>query len=159
MKDKQGRYRTESLFFETNRDRSRYPPLFTLKENEHNNLFSLYQLYMGASDPTEYTFAMSVFGSYAHWEKLCSLSWFRKHVDTWRQHLDAKTVSEQIELMKGMANEGNAAAGKWIATRGWEKTAVSVRRGRPNKIEVDRELKRRADHFESLEDDAKRMKM
>lgn len=156
MKDAQGRYRTESLFYETSRDRKTYPPLFTLKEHDHKTCLSMYTLYMGIGDPSEYFFAKNVLGSYAHWEKLTSLSWFKPHLDMWRVHLEAKLKGVGVDAMVHKAGKGDVVAAKWLANKGWE-TMVPAIRGRPSNAEVQAAVQKRAAQFEDLQDDAERL--
>jgi hypothetical protein len=156
MKDAQGRYRTESLFYETSRDRIKYPPLFTLKEHDHKACLSMYALYMEIADPSEYYFAKQVLGSYAHWEKLVTLAWFKDHLEMWRVHLESKLRGKAIRTMVEESNKGSEVAAKWIANRGWEHKTAPVR-GRPSKEEVQAALQKRTDQFEQLESDAARV--
>ncbi len=156
MKDAQGRYRTESLFYESSRDRKKYPPLFTLKEHDHKACLSMYALYMDIADPSEYFFARKVLGSYAHWEKLVALSWFKDHLDTWRVHLEAKLKGDAVYTMRDKAGKGDVVAAKWMAAKGWEEKETPVR-GRPSKADVQAAVQKRADQFEDLQDDAARL--
>lgn len=156
MKDAQGRYRTESLFYESSRDRKKYPPLFTLKEYDHKACLSMYSLYMDIADPSEYFFAKKVLGSYAHWEKLVALTWFKDHLDAWRVHLDRKLQGDAIHTMRDKASKGDVVAAKWLANKGWEQRPDPVR-GRPSKADVQAAVQKRANQFEDMQNDAERL--
>lgn len=79
LKDKMGRYRTQSLFLETiKRDQleSGYSPLYTLREHETDGLPSIWQIYMHSD--TEFSAAIKIVGSIRHWHKLTDSEWFNE---------------------------------------------------------------------------------
>jgi len=148
-----GAFRTQSLFFETNK--SKLSPIMTLKrydlERKGVILLSLHRVYMEHSDPTEYAVAMDVFGSWKQWLKLLGNKEIRGHIDEWRIELEVKLRSEAINALAHTAkHEGSkgTAAAKYLAERGWEKRKA----GAPSKEEVVREKKVAAHLSEDISD-------
>lgn len=113
---------------------------------------------MEYADPTEYRVAMALLGSFDHWQRLCTLPWFKPHVSKWRAELSARIQSEAVaktqEIAKGTGTAALAAA-KWVATRGWE--GPVSKRGRPAKHEVTKEAKRLAEQQRDVKEDAVRI--
>jgi len=150
-KDTIGRYRTQSLFYETNQSKER--PVFTLKPQDHKGLPSMKRLYLEQNDPTEYSFAIGVLGSLEAWIKLSNASWFSKYIDAWRDELELKLRSEAISKMRNLAEDGNKDATKWLAEKGWEKRAA----GRPTKQQISDENRKKERVLSSIDDDAERL--
>ena len=153
FKDVMGRFRTLSLFYELNT--TDLPSVFTLKEREHKGYPSLKQIFLSYTDPTEYTFAMEVFGSWTGWQKISESAEIKKHVDQWREELEIKIRAEAIKAIAETAvTEGakGTAAARWIAEGNWK-----GRRGRPSKAEVERERKIQAGIQDDISDDIERM--
>jgi len=152
--DSMGRFRTKSLFVETV-SQSGYlvEPMYSLKGKK--GFIDLHDMYLEASDPTEYKFAMLAFDSWKHFMHLASLKWFKLYLDDWREELEIKLRSSAIvSIMDSAVNDGSkgTSAAKWIADRGWDK-----KRGRPSKEEVERELKVSARITDDVSEDAKRL--
>ena len=160
LKDAQGRFRTQSLFWES-RNPS-FPAVFTTKDRDHQGALSLHRLYMEISDPTEYLFAIKCFGSWKHWQALSSTNWFKPTVLEWRAELDAKLRAEAVKEMKRIASEGEsdsarASASRWLASKGY-KGGGSPTRGRPSKEETEGRLKQELRHLKLVDDDFDRIK-
>lgn len=159
LKDAQGRFRTQSLFWETRHES--YPAYFTLKrkplEKDGKIYISLYEKYMEIADPTEYQVAVRLFDSWEHWVALCKTKWFKEHVDQWRAELRTKLESERYHEMKKEAAGGNVQATKWLAERYNPQKKVTPKRGRPSKEEKAAHLKAIEQEREDLADDAKRL--
>ena len=121
LKDTQGRYKTLALFAETLDPRvaaNGYEPVFTLKDHDlDDGTPSLKRLYLQAMDPSEFSFAEEVFGTYLHWQKLIECTWFQPYLEQWRKELDLKLQSEAIKKMRQQAQEGNVQA---TGDRDWE---------------------------------------
>lgn len=134
MKDTTGRFLTKALFVEY--EDPNYPPKFTLKNEDDpsRGIRSLRRLYMHYEDPTEGKFAKEIFGSMAHWKKLCSAAFFRPHISQWREELYAKLQSEGVRLMREHAKT-SAPAARWLAERGWLERTPG--RGRPSQAQID----------------------
>lgn len=130
-KDEQGRYRTESLFWETSlvERRSKYPPEFTLKEQaltlpNGTVLPSMRTLYLEMCDPMEVRFAYEVLGSWDHWQKLLKTSWFKEHINEWRKELVLRLRASGFETLLELAQSGPEAqkyqAAKFLIQEGWK---------------------------------------
>ena len=160
FKDSQGRYRTQSLFYETRHES--YPAFFTLKksdiERDGVKYISLYQKYLEIGDPTEYQVALQLFGSWDHWQALLKSKWFREHLTGWREELKVKLESDRYyEMLDKAKGDGPAStqATKWLADRYSDK--ATAKRGRPSKQETEAHLKRVEAATAELEEDAARI--
>lgn len=115
VRDNRGRYRTSSLFLETRRPGAP-APVYTLREFPKPGLICARQLYLEANDPTEYAAALSILGSWEHWQHLCGASWFKPIVDQWRSELKQKLLHEAtqkvIELCGSYESSSSLAAAK-----------------------------------------------
>lgn len=158
LKDVVGRYRTQSLFRETNygQSKSGLEPLWTLKDKDpQNKLPSLKRLYIESKDPTEYTVAIQAFGSWSHWQRLRANSWFSDHADEWSVEQEVYIRSNAIRTVVKETSGGKNAftAARWIAEGGYK----GAKRGRPSNAEVERERKIAARLDEEVEGDAERI--
>lgn len=153
LKDSMGRFRTQSLFVEHKHDS--YPAPFTLKEYNHRGALSMYLKYMEYSDPTEYSVALGLLGSWRHWKGLTEAVWFKPYIDQWRKELKAKLEYERFEEMRDKAASGDIRATKWLADQyGPQK---SPKRGRPSKAEKNKLLKEEREHQDLLNEEAERL--
>lgn len=158
LKDSMGRFRTQSLFVEHKHDK--YPAPFTLKDYDHNGGLSLYQRYMDTADPTEYSFAIAMFGSWRHWQVLTSTKWFAPTIKRWRDELSVKFESDRFQEMRDVAETCKGTpqgvqATKWLAER---YSAVSKpQRGRPSKAEKASALKQETEEAKLLAEEAERL--
>lgn len=143
FKDSHGRWRTSSLFLETNEDESAYTSVFTLADDDKDGRLSVKKLYMELGDPTEYLPAMRIFGAVGLWEKLCKTRWFKPHVEKWRVELQARIRSEAVGTIRDACVTGGVSAqqlnaAKWLALQEWnENKPVQEKRkapGRPPKL-------------------------
>jgi hypothetical protein len=154
FKDKQGRWRTESLFVETSRVGEKYEPMFVLSPDKHTDEKPcLRTLYMEAADPTEYSFATTYLGGWKHWLQLSGSWFFKEYIKEWREELEVKLRSEGVRAQRKLAAKGNVNAAKWLAEKGWDKRKA----GAPSKEEVSRELKVSSKLSEELDEDYKRV--
>ena len=164
MKDDQGRYRTQSLFWELRHrvDNDQFPPLFTLKpydlEKPEGIYPSLKKIYMSYDHiPTlEYEFATDVFGSWDHWVKLCdSTEQIRQEIQAWRDELDIRLKAEGLKALI-LASKDNDAKGvqasKYLVEKGY-----ITKRGRPSKQEVEGERKAQAKTKSEFDKDMERI--
>lgn len=147
-KDAQGRYRTQSLFLETNI--TTMDSVFTLKEYDHKGCQSMKLLYLKAKDVTEYRAAMEILGSWQHWLKLVDAAWFQPYINEWRQELEVLLRSEAIEDLrknsKDKSGKGSNAA-RWLAEGKWKE-----------KKKTKRDLDKWKEHLEEdTEEDAARL--
>ena len=108
--------------------------IFNLKEDDYKGTYSLKKIYLSFNDPTEYSFAIAVFGNWKYWKRLQSSSFLQLHLEEWREEMEIKLRSKGIDIQVGIAGDdlhkSQAAASKWLADKGWElKKPV----GRPSK--------------------------
>jgi len=158
LKDKMGRYRTLSLFWE-NRNPDYIAP-FTLKDRDHKGRISMYRKYMEYADPTEYEFAIAILGSWKHWKVLCNAEWFKPYVTEWREELKTRMESQRRQEMEQILETSPGTpmavqATKWLAQRYGE--AAPKKRGRPSNHEKSALLKEEAAEEKLLEEDAERL--
>lgn len=152
-------FRTLSLFVEKNFDES-FEAIFTIKDRDFikngTKYLSLKKIYFYYSDPTEYTFATEVLGSWRHWDKIVKNKFLGKIINEWREELEIKLRSESIQSIINTAKEGGRGgvpAAKYIAERGWDRRKA----GRPTKAEVIKETKVQSKLNEEIDADLKRL--
>jgi hypothetical protein len=125
FKDVCNRWRTQSLFEETNEHEDKYPSIFLLKEDkDRDGLTSMKRIYMEQADPTEYRAAMAMFGCWEPWENLCNTEFFQTELKKWRRELAIKLRSDATQAIisagKGAAlTSTQLTAAKWVAEHGW----------------------------------------
>ena len=136
--DKMGRYMTQALFYETRSEG--YQALFTLKDYDHTvngtTYISLKQIYLEVADPTEYRFAMEVFGQWNHWLTILNSPVIMEHIVKWREELEVKLASMAINAMIDVAVKEGAkgtAAAKYVAERGWTSSPKAKKDDQKNK--------------------------
>lgn len=132
LKDRIGRPRTLSLFWEHRLPD--YVAPYTLKDYDHEGCMSMYQKYMEYSDPTEYSVALGLLGSWKHWQTLCAAPWFKPYIEQWRGELKQKLAYERfLEMAEAATKKKDLRATKWLD----EKYGIKApsKRGRPSKAE------------------------
>jgi hypothetical protein len=128
--------------------------MFTLKDKDYithdgRYLFSLRRLYMDVyADPTEYSFAMGLFGSWRHWQKFQKC--LGNYLQDWRDELEIKVKSTAL---KSISEKSDFNSLKYLADKGWDKPSA----GKPSKKQVEREAKIMAGMENELKDDLKRI--
>jgi hypothetical protein len=155
LKDDQGRFRTQSLFWESRHPH--YKPVFTTKKREHEGCISMYLKYMEIADPTEYQVAIQLLGSWDHWQALCASKWFKELVGGWREELKIRMASERYWEMRSVAEMAAGTpqgiqATKWLSEQYGEKP--KPKRGRPSKAEKEAALKQASEDERDLAEDA-----
>lgn len=157
LKDHVGAFRTVSLFVGYNT--SNLEPILTLAEEDQvvdGVVYpSLQKIYLSYNDPTEYQFAIDVFGSWRAWKRISGSAKIAEHVNRWREEAEIRMRSEAIRALHEVAtNEGprGVGAAKYVAERGWEKRA-----GRPSNEEVERQKRIHAGISKALDEDAERI--
>ena len=154
MKDKMGRFRTVSLFVENKLPG--YVAPYTLKDYDHKGAMSMYLKYMEYSDPTEYSVALGLLGSWKHWQALTSADWFKPYVEQWRAELKQKLAYERFtEMADAATKKKDLRATKWLD----EKYGIRPvsKRGRPSKQEKAAHLKEVADEHAMIKEEAERL--
>lgn len=129
-----GVVRTKSLFYELSYSEPQHA-IFTTKENDierHGNTYlSLGKLFCSLvpQDPTEYTFAMTVFGSWHVWEVIRDAPQVAPYYKRWKREAEIKVKSEAIKAIAEEAKSGGRSsftAAKLLLERGWiEKETTS----------------------------------
>lgn len=159
FKDKMDRNLTQGLFWEYRHPD--YPATFCLKEKDIERqgkiYISLKNIYLEIADITEYQFAIEIFGSWTHWEKILKSGILLEHILQWRKELEIKLRSEGIRQMIKASREGSkgAAAAKWLAEAKWKGSG----RGRPSAEEVEREKKIQAGISNEVSEDLQRIRL
>lgn len=122
-----GVVRTKSLFYELSYDKPDFV-IFTLKDKdlEHNGktYVSMANLFRSLvpQDPTEYTFAITVFGSWYVWEVMREAPQLKIYVARWRREADIRVKSQAImAIAEEMNTQGRSSftAAKLLLDRGW----------------------------------------
>jgi hypothetical protein len=146
FKDKMGRYRTQSLFWEM-RDESMVP-VWCMKDYDlvkgNKTYPSLKNIYMSYEHVPgyEYDFALDNLGSWDHWLKLCNdtTPQIKDMIKGWRDELDIRLKATGIKtIMKHSLDDDpkGLQAAKYLVDKGY---AVK-KAGRPSREDVERELK------------------
>lgn len=159
FKNASGAYLLNAMFYETTlSDKSQV--IYTLKDTEHEGYPSLYQLYMDADDPTEYSFAINHLDGWGHWERLCECSWFKPHLSRWRRELEIRCRSRELARIRGIASQSGKEAfqaQKYILNGLWKDKPEKRRAGAPSKDEIKDAANRIVTLDRSLEEDLKRI--
>ena len=159
-----GKVRTKTLFLELSYVDPRFH-IFTLKDEDCTNsegkhLYSLKKLYLSLTrnDPTEYTFAETIFGSWKIWEAIRKSPDIIPHVEAWRKETEVRIKSDAIKAIAEEMNEGGRSsftAAKLLLEKGWleNRTATEVK-ARLKKEEQEKEDQKA---LELLGEDASRL--
>jgi len=159
-----GRFRTQSLFWELRYGvDEKYPPVFTLKaediEREGIQYLSLKKIYMTYDHVPglEYDFAIDVFNSWDHWNKLANdtIPGIKDEIKAWRDELDIKNKALGIKALMNATKDNDAKAvnaAKYLTEKGY----IS-KRGRPSSEEVERERKQAVGLNKELDKDIERL--
>ena len=126
IKNSRNKPRTKSLFYELSYD-DPSDSIFTLKEENiiahERPLVSLHKLYMSLvpNDPTEYEFAMQVFGSWDCWTAICNSPPLKPYINKWRKEAEVKVKSQAIQsIAEEMKSGGRSSfsAAKLLVEKG-----------------------------------------
>jgi hypothetical protein len=118
IRGESGKLLSVGLFRETSNDTE--AAVFCLNSEGNKTQPSLYQIYRQYDDPTEYTFAMEVFGEFRAWKQISENPRIKPWVDSWREEMEARIRSEGIEQLRKQAENGSTAAARWIGEAGWK---------------------------------------
>jgi len=129
-----GVVRTKSLFYELSYSEPQHA-IFTTKEDDiernGSTYLSLGKLFcsMVPQDPTEFTFATTVFGSWHVWEVLRESPQILPYYKRWKREAEIRVKSEAIKAIAEEAKSGGRSsftAAKLLLERGWiEKESAS----------------------------------
>ena len=163
LRTSQGKLRTRALFWEL----SYFEPehvIFTLRENDlekngktYTSLRKLYLSYC-VSDPTEYTFAWAVFGSWDTWQQLSRSNYVKKDIESWRKEVEVKIKSEAIRSIANEMRDGGRSsfgAAKLLLERGWLDDKSASKAKEKLKAKEDEEMDKQA--LSLLSEDAERL--
>lgn len=162
FKNDGGKVKTKTLFYEIGYELD--SALFTIKEEdivvEGKHLVSLYKLYMALvpQDPTEYTFAKSVFNSWEIWTKVANSVAFRGYVKEWRKEIEVRIKSDAIKaIAEEMKSGGRSSfsAAKLLLEKGWIDKEPSSAAKKKLQQKEDEETSRAA--LSMLQSDAERL--
>ena len=157
-KNSLNKYRTKGLFWELANDEDKKFAYFTLEtddilvESGTRTMRSLRKLYIEIADPTEYYFALEVFGSWEHWEHIASAPWMAQKLGVMRRELEVKYKALSVKsLMKAATKDDTSSmsitASKYLIDKGWSALAGKVKSFKPAEVaaiskEVEEDLVR-----------------
>ena len=159
-----GRRVTRGLFYEVKMG-SEYN-FFTMgpkdipKESEYKSgLLSFPKIYMSycVDDPTEYSMALAVFGSWEHWQMVVDCADLRPYIDALRREavvaIRAKAMAHIASEVKDKTKNAYAAA-KWLAEKGWEpkESVTETKIARKTKAEKEAASKEEEEVLELAKD-------
>lgn len=128
FKDSVNRWVTRGIFAETagqNKDHI----CMTLEEGR--------QRFVECGDMLGISFADKYLGGYQHWKAVQNSAALKGHIAEWKEELEVRIRSKELERIAGMAGDGQFQASKFLMDRGWDKRVA----GRPSNEEVERQTK------------------
>lgn len=152
-----GQWRTESLFHELTRT---YPGIWTVRDYDYHRNGKVYPtlrpIYLECEDPTEYSFAIEVFGEWEPWKRIRESKTVQKaFLNSWREELDVRLISKGLKGIINQANKKEAGLGasKYLVERGW---LSQDDRGRPSQKRIAQEAKKIERVKDELEEELER---
>tara|TARA_R110000803_G_scaffold94488_1_gene162147 strand:+ start:476 stop:1003 length:528 start_codon:yes stop_codon:yes gene_type:complete len=135
---KKGQALWRELSLQENRDAA----IFCLNVYDRDGVVSLYRLFQeyAVDDPTEYTFAMAVFGEWAFWaDHLCKKTPVKEVIAAWRNEAEVARKSKLVAQITESTYEDKTkfTASKYLLENGYK--------ARPNFTETDGRSSRAAD--------------
>lgn len=135
LTDDQNRMRTSSLFLEVTQVKTKYEPLYSMRDTDGNGLPSAYLIYMTSTD--EYDAATKLVGSMRHWRKLLECEWFMKGIakkgfeglEQWREDMMMRDASQGKQALVKQAGKGDTSAARKLVDMAKPDAAPKV--GRP----------------------------
>ena len=166
LKNDSGALRTQSLFYELSYDNPEHA-IFTLKEDDitlpsGRKAYSLRQLFLARTtfDPTEYEFALAVFGSWDVWQRLSKSARVKAHVEDYRHEAAVRRKAMAFGSIINEVREGGKSsftAAKYLIDEPWatkDARTTDGRKARKNAKQTAEEAFERA----AVSDDIKRLK-
>jgi hypothetical protein len=155
LRTSRGNYRTRALFhgvvaMEIDiQNGEEIKPIFTMKDYDHNGLYSFKKLYLSIGDPTEYRMAMEIFGSLEHWKSITNMVFMKELIAECREELVQRLQSEAYSRIAKEAVSAESEGARLTAQRLLlkyaqdlgKKDAAKQRVGRPLKPEQQKTLK------------------
>lgn len=122
---------TQGLFYEYRHQTTcKIPAFYNLKNKDWKDTKSMYLLYM--TYETEYDAAIGILGSWPHWQKLCTTSWFKKYRDKWEEERVIRDDALAKRTLIEQAKDGNVTAAKALMSGG-DKPGRPARKKSPKK--------------------------
>lgn len=119
---------TQALFYEYRHiSKCDHPPVYTLKEYDWEGCKSMYQIYMSCD--SEYDAALTLLGSWKHWCRLKSTSWFKEYYEAWEEERAIRDQASATTTLLKRAEEGDTSAAKAVLSHYKE----AAKKGRPSK--------------------------
>ncbi len=133
--------------------------IFTLKGEDTDGLSSFPKLYLSLTekDPTEYTMAMTVFGSWEHWVEITKSTKMKPVIQKLREEASVRQKSKAMEYMiDEVENQGknSFAAAKLLLAKPWEDKPTTPAQRKQAKKQNTTEDRRVANDYKA---DAKRL--
>ena len=160
-KDLRGHWRSGTLFEETCEDPAKYPPIFTLNDDDTASCVSLKRLYMTFEDVTEWTLANHVLGGWDHWMTIVECNLTKDHITKWRRDLEMHLRAKYLGQIKEVSSTDGPVALQ--ATKYLLETTTNVgagkksQRGRPSKVEKEKAIKEELRDSEEIRKDMERL--
>lgn len=102
---------TQALFWEYRFvTTTNLPAPYNLKEYDWKGSKSMYQIYMACD--TEYDAAITLLGSWPHWQKLCRCGWFQSYIEDWREERKLREQAIAKKALIKKAKEGDVSASR-----------------------------------------------
>lgn len=159
FKDVRNKWLTIALFEETCEDPAKYPPLFTLKEDDTASCVSLRRLYMAMADVTEYKFAEYCLGGWDHWQEILkSRNLLLPTIEKWRRDLDLHLRATYLAKISEIAESDGPVALQ--ATKYLLETTTGIKpskRGRPSKMEKEAAIQEELRDSDEIRRDMERL--
>lgn len=119
----QGHRLTRSLFKETAKGADQ--PVMTLARYPKDDLVQLAPIFIEyvTEDPSEYEFALHVFGNFAHWKLIAESTWMQPYLEEWRMETDVRRKSSSFRrVYEEATSDGRSAyqAAKYLIEEPWK---------------------------------------
>lgn len=131
--------------------------LLTLSREPKHGYPSLYQIYRKYcdDDPTEFTFAMEVWGSWEHWARICTTNEIKPYIDEWREENKQRQKAKTVKAMFDSMHKGSYQAAKFLYDNGFIEEKPKKHTNKFRGIAKQNAL--RAQEDDDTSDDAKRL--
>ncbi len=142
--DSTGKMKTTGLFEETKFASNKTPAPFKLSD--------WHETYIAILDPTEYTQALEILGSWEHWQALRGNETLAKHFDNWKVEVEIKIRAEAVRnlIVQSKTPSGSTAA-KWLAEAGFNPKDMRFKKSRDTEDRIRREMQEQVESdFERL---------
>ena len=159
FKNESGVVRTKSLFHEYSYDDTS-SVVFTLKDTGYalpsgRELLPISRLFVESTvqDPTEYTFAMEVFGSWEAWDKIRSGDRrLKAQIEKWRREADVcrKSIAFRSVVEEAQGGKSAFSASKYLIEETWATKGPDGRSARKQARETAEEAFERSGTAEDI---------